>query len=163
LIRTLLVAAALTLPAAAWAQGSCARSEDNAIAFEPASLEEGRRVLRVGPGRELATPAAAARVARDGDAILIDAADYPESRSVWQQNRLLLRGIGGRPHLRAGAKLAQGKAIWVFNGDEVVVENIEFSGARLASGNGAASPCAARTSTTTTPGSSRTTIGDRRS
>jgi hypothetical protein len=94
-------------------------------------------VLRVGPGRELATPAAAARVARDGDAILIDAADYPDSRSVWRQNRLLLRGIDGRPHLRAGAKLAQGKAIWVFNGDEVVVENIEFSGARLASGNGA--------------------------
>ena len=135
--RVLLVTLAITLPAAAWAQGPCtARAEDPA-GFRPTPIESGRRVLHVGPDRELATPAAAARVARDGDAILIEAADYPDSRGVWPQNRLLIRGINGRPHLVAGETLAQGKAIWVINGDEVVIENVEFSGAKSASGNGA--------------------------
>jgi hypothetical protein len=76
-------------------------------------------------------------VARDGDAILIDAAEYPDGRAVWPQNRLLFRGVDGRPRLVGGETLAQGKALWVLNGDEVVVENIEFTGATLASGNGA--------------------------
>jgi hypothetical protein len=135
--RALLVTLALTLPGAAWADGACVAETGDPLGFEPAPIEAGRRVLHVGPGRKLATPAAAARAARDGDAILIDAAEYPGSRAVWPQSRLLIRGVNGRPHLVGGEKLAQGKAIWVFNGDEVVVENVEFSGARLASGNGA--------------------------
>ena len=135
--RALLVAVAMTLPAAAWADGACVAVTGDLLGFEPAPIEAGRRVLHVGPDRELGTPAAAARAARDGDVILIDAAEYPDSRAVWPQDRLLIRGINGRPHLVGGSNLAQGKAIWVFNGDEVVVENVEFSGARLASGNGA--------------------------
>ncbi len=135
--RASLVALGLMLPVAAWAEGLCVAAMADLLGFEPAAVGAGRRVLHVGPDRELATPAAAARAARDGDAILIDAAEYPDSRAVWPQDRLLIRGINGRPHLVAGETLAQGKAIWVFNGDEVVVENVEFSGARLASGNGA--------------------------
>jgi hypothetical protein len=53
---------------------------------------------------------------------MVEAADYRDSRGVWPQNRLLIRGINGRPHLVAGETLAQGKAIWVINGDEVVID-----------------------------------------
>jgi hypothetical protein len=133
----LLVALSLTLPGAVWAEVPCAAAAGDLLAFEPAPIATGRRVLHVGPGRKLATPGAAARAARDGDAILIDAAEYPGSRAVWAQSRILIRGVNGRPHLVGGDKLAQGKAIWVFNGDEVIVENVEFSGARVPSGNGA--------------------------
>jgi hypothetical protein len=57
--------------------------------------------------------------------------------AVWRQNDLTLRGVGARPHLRAGGKAAQGKAIWVIKGDRVTVENLEFSGTRVPSHNGA--------------------------
>jgi len=135
--RALLAGLAIALPAAAWSQEPCAALAEEPSGFEPAAVTAGRRVLEVGPGRKIATPAEAARVARDGDAILIDAADFPDSRAVWPQRRLLIRGVDGRPRLLAGDTLAQGKAIWVINGDEVIVENLEFSGARLAAGNGA--------------------------
>jgi hypothetical protein len=99
--RASLVALGLMLPAAAWAEGLCVAATGDLLGFEPAAVGAGRRVLHVGPDRELATPAAAARAARDGDAILIDAAEYPESRAVWPQDRLLIRGLNGRPHLVA--------------------------------------------------------------
>lgn len=42
-----------------------------------------------------------------------------------------------RPHLIADGVARQGKAIWVITGDNVEVENIEFSGTKVASHNGA--------------------------
>ncbi len=133
----MLAVVGLVLPAAAWGQEPCSSMAGPAIGYEPAAIASDRRVLRVGPGRTLATPGAAARVARDGDVVLVEAADYPDSRAVWSQSELLIRGVDGRPHLIAGSQLAQGKAIWVVNGDQVVIENIEFSGAKSPSHNGA--------------------------
>jgi hypothetical protein len=133
--RWWLAALALALAGPARAQAPCGASGPSG--FEPAAIDAGRRVLQVGPGRKLATPAAAASAARDGDVILIEAADYPDSRAVWSQSGLLLRGVNGRPRLIAGHTLAQGKAIWVIRGDEVVVENVEFSAARSPDHNGA--------------------------
>ena len=96
-----------------------------------------QQVLFVGPGRELTLPSEAARVARDGALVEIVAGDYEGDVAVWRQNDLTLRGVGRRPHLRAGGMAAEGKAIWVIKGDRVVVENLEFSGARVLSHNGA--------------------------
>lgn len=95
-----------------------------------------RRILRVGPGRELDVPSAAARVAREGDIVLIDAGSYVDT-AVWRQNDLWIRGVGGRPHLRAPDRLAQDKAIWVISGKNVTIENVEMSGARVPDRNGA--------------------------
>jgi hypothetical protein len=133
--RVWLAALALMLAGPLRAQAPCGVSEPSD--FEPSGIDTERRALRVGPGRKLATPGAAASAARDGDVILIEAAEYPDSRAVWSQSRLLIRGVNGRPHLVAGEKLAQGKAIWVVTGDEIVVENVEFSGARNPDHNGA--------------------------
>jgi hypothetical protein len=95
------------------------------------------RVLKVGPTRALAAPSAAARVVRDGDVVEIDAGRYEGDVTRWRANRLILRGVGGPVVLDAQGKSAGGKAIWVIQGDDTLVENIVFSGARVADQNGA--------------------------
>jgi hypothetical protein len=102
------------------------------------SPENGRRILSVGPGKPFETPSQAAAVARDGDFVEINSATYSGDVAVWRASNLTLRGAGGRPHLKANGAHAQGKAIWVIQGDNTVVENIEFSGAKVPDGNGAA-------------------------
>lgn len=94
-------------------------------------------VIEVAPGTAVPTPSAAAKIAKDGDTVLIAAADYRGDVAVWRQDNLILRGVGGRPHLIADGKAAQAKAIWVIAGDNVTVENIEFSGAAVRDLNGA--------------------------
>jgi hypothetical protein len=95
------------------------------------------KIIRVGPGRDIELPSKAARIAKDGDVIEIDAAEYFGDVAVWGSDNLVLRGVGGRPHLNAGGNSAEGKAIWVINGNNVTVENIEFSNAKVHDKNGA--------------------------
>ncbi len=95
------------------------------------------RVLKVGPDRTLATPSAAAAVARSGDVIEIDAGTYVGDTATWTQNDLTIRGVGGLAHLKADGRSAQGKGIWVIAGSRTTVVNIEFSGASVPDGNGA--------------------------
>lgn len=109
---------------------------DDAAALSRAG-SQGTRLLSVGPGREIELPSEAARVARDGDVIEIDAAEYFGDVAVWRANDLTLRGVGGIARLDAGGRSAQGKAIWVIKGDNVLVENIEFSNAAVPDRNGA--------------------------
>ncbi len=94
-------------------------------------------LIRVGPGRRYPTPSAAAEEAPNGALIEIEAAEYPGDVAVWTQSDLTLRGVNGRPHLKAQGRSAQDKAIWVIKGDRVTVENIEFSGAQVRDLNGA--------------------------
>jgi hypothetical protein len=94
-------------------------------------------VLRVGAGRELKRPSAAARIARDGDVIEIDAGVYDGDAAVWRQHRLTIRGVGGRAHLRANGAHAEGKAIWVIKGNNATIESVELSGAKVPDRNGA--------------------------
>ncbi len=95
------------------------------------------RVLRVGPGRTLETPSAAAAVAKDGDTVEIDAGTYAGDAATWTQDDLTLVGVGGMAHLEANGAHAQGKAIWVIAGDRTRVQSVEFSGAVVPDGNGA--------------------------
>ena len=103
-----------------------------------APLDVAARTLKVGPAADFATPSAAAAVARDGDTIEIASGDYRADVAVWNANRLHIVGVGGRPHVRAEGRDAQGKGIWVVRGDDTIVENVEMSGARVADRNGAA-------------------------
>lgn len=95
------------------------------------------RVLRVGPAQAFSSIAAAATQAKDGDTVEIDAGTYVADVATWRQNRLTLRGVGGIVKLIAAGQSAQGKAIWVIAGGQVLVENIHFSGAKVADRNGA--------------------------
>ncbi len=96
----------------------------------------GRRVLEVGPDQPLKRPSDAARVAQDNDIIEIEAGRYVGDVALWTQNGLLLRGVNGRPHLDSRGRTAEDQGIWVFRGNDIVVENVEFSGARSRARNG---------------------------
>ncbi|MBL0174592.1 MAG: right-handed parallel beta-helix repeat-containing protein [Ignavibacteria bacterium] len=89
---------------------------------------------RVGPGRALTLPSQAAAQVRDGDTVSIDAAEYVDC-ATWTRHNLLLRGVGGFAHVRD--KSCGGKAIWIVQGRNTVIENIEFSGATVVDKNGA--------------------------
>ena len=94
----------------------------------------GAAVILIGPRDDLARAIA---TAADGDEILIEAGDYRGQVAVITQRRLTLRGVGGRPVLHAAGQAAEGKGILVVRNGEVLIENIEFRGARVRDRNGA--------------------------
>lgn len=103
-----------------------------------------RAPLQVGPTRTLRTPSAAAAIAQTGDVIEIDTVEYLNDVVVWRQNNLTLRGVGGRAYMHAtqiipfdGTDQGNGQGIWVTQGRNIAVENIEFSGASVPDQNGA--------------------------
>ncbi len=93
--------------------------------------------LQVGPLRAIKTLADAARHARDGDTIDVDAGTYRRDVAVWQRDRLTLRAVGGRVRLLADGASAEGKAIWVVRGGRVSIEGFDFEGSRVEARNGA--------------------------
>ncbi len=101
----------------------------------------GAATLSVGPGRQFRLPCDAFRAANAGDAIEIDSGGvYDGDVCEIAKASLTIRGTGaGRPHIRAAGKDFEGKGIWVVRGgaQNVTVENIEFSGARVTDHNGA--------------------------
>jgi hypothetical protein len=103
----------------------------------PAPAGEAAKVIRVGPRQKVQSIAEAARLARDGDTVEIEGGRYIGDVAVWTQNRLTIRGVNGRPKLIAGGASAEGKAIWVVRGSDVLVESVEFTGARVQHKNGA--------------------------
>lgn len=98
---------------------------------------QAQRSWVVGPGGQPAALSEALRLAQSGDTIELLPGDYQGEGGVIRQKRLTLRGLGGRPVLRAGRQLAEAKAILVVRDGEVLVENIEFRGARAPDRNGA--------------------------
>ncbi|PCJ82891.1 MAG: hypothetical protein COA57_12715, partial [Flavobacteriales bacterium] len=78
-------------------------------------------IHQVGSSKTYISPNAlyTASVVLDGDTIEIDAETYTgqPALAVWQQNDLLIRGVGGRPHLVANGEYIWGKGIWVVAGD----------------------------------------------
>lgn len=134
-----LEAAGVRPGAAQWAAGLRRRHWLGAAAMlaQPAWVQAGARVLRVGPGEALQRIADAADAAQDGDTIEILAGDYPGDTAVWRQRRLRVRAVGGRVRLPAAGSSAQDKAIWVVRCDAMDVEGLDFSGARVADRNGA--------------------------
>lgn len=95
------------------------------------------RVLKVGPSRDIKTIHDAAAQAKDGDTIEIDAGTYTGDVAVWHASNLTIRGVGGRPHLVADGEAAEGKGIFVTAGNNIRIENLEFSGATVPDNNGA--------------------------
>ena len=91
----------------------------------------------VGPSERISSLSEAARQARDGEVIEIRPGTYRGQPVVWTQDKLIIRGAGERPVMLADGKSAEGKAIWVVRGGRVLIENVEFRGARVPSLNGA--------------------------
>ena len=94
------------------------------------------RVVRVGPTRTFTHPSAVTGL-QSGDVVEIDAGVYNGPATTWVTNNITLRGVGGRAHVVAPAVISNGKAIWVTQGTNTAVENIEFSNAAVPDLNGA--------------------------
>ena len=120
----------LSVPLAALASSEARPS----LSHSPAVVA---KVIRVGPSQQIRTLQKAAEIARDGDVIEVDAGDYRGDTAVWTQKNLVIRGAGVRPRLLADGQAAEGKGIFVIRGDNVTIENLAFSGARVPDGNGA--------------------------
>lgn len=101
-----------------------------------APLSDGR-LIQVGDKREIKNIFVAARLAKDGDTIEVDAGTYPRDVAVWTQNNLTLRAVGGRVRLLAEGASIEEKAIWVVRGGVISVEGFDFEGAKVKDRNGA--------------------------
>jgi len=140
------VARADSLPGASQYIGEIRRDAGGKLVTVPAPASAGAlpqqaasgNVIRVGPSHGIRTIATAAALARDGDTVEIEAGDHIVGDAVvWRQSRLLIRGVGGRARLVASGADAPGPALWVLRGGPIVVENLEFAGARAPDRNGA--------------------------
>jgi len=94
-------------------------------------------IIQVGRDRTVKRIAQAALLAKSGDTIEIDAGEYVGDVATWPQSELTIRGVGGRARITQNEKAAEGKALWVVKGDNVLIENIEFAGAHVPDRNGA--------------------------
>jgi hypothetical protein len=95
------------------------------------------KTFQVGPNRTYTAPSMVMNLVSDGDTVEIDAGLYSGDVGFWTKNNLIIRGVGGYAHLDAAGKNAGGKAIWVIDGKNTYIENIEFSGCTVPDHNGA--------------------------
>ncbi|MCX7745338.1 MAG: right-handed parallel beta-helix repeat-containing protein [Clostridia bacterium] len=95
------------------------------------------QVIQVGPDKAYKTVREAAAAAQDGDVVQIDAGTYLGDYVTWRANNLIIRGVGGRPHIQGNSLIPNGKGLWVIQGANTTIEDVEFSGARVADENGA--------------------------
>jgi len=73
----------------------------------------------------------------NGDVVVISAGDYVGDVATWPQSNLTICGSGGRARLFANGQHAGGKGIWVVQGANVVIENIDFHDTKVPDTNGA--------------------------
>jgi hypothetical protein len=88
-----------------------------------------------GPGGSPLGLADAVAKAADGDTVELLAGDYPGGLVI-ENRRLTLRGMG-KAVVQGEGKVVPGKALWTVRGGEVLIDNIEFRGARSQDGGGA--------------------------
>jgi len=94
-------------------------------------------VIRVGRDYAIKRISDAVSRASSGDVIEVESGEYVADVASWRQNDLTIRAVGGRARLIPKGVSAEDKAIWVIKGNNVLVENFEFIGARVLARNGA--------------------------
>ena len=92
-------------------------------------------VLTVGTGQQYTKLSAAIAASHDGDVIKVKAGTYSNDSAIIR-TKITIEGVGGQVNLVSTATIANRKAILVTNND-VTLNNINFSGAKVADGNGA--------------------------
>jgi len=105
------------------------------------------KTIQVGPGKTYANPKSLSdanlsvgSVIVDGDIIEIDAGEYTGADiQMWlSENNLTIRGVGAtRPLLNNGWTEMGPSGIFVISGNNVTIENINFTGGKNWSANGA--------------------------
>jgi hypothetical protein len=108
-------------------------------ASAPAPAPGAGRVWLAGPAGAALTLPEALRQAADGDVIELMPGVYKD-RLLIERRRLTIRGMRGGEAVMvqgAGPPMAE-RALWTVRGGELLLEEIEFRGARSANGSGAA-------------------------
>ncbi|KQY90261.1 MULTISPECIES: hypothetical protein [Roseateles] len=98
---------------------------------------QARPVLQVGPRQAVKSLAAAARQARDGMVVEVDAGDYIADVAAWSQHDLTLRAVGGRVRVIAAGAHVQGKGLFVTRAQRIRMEGFDFIGCTVPDRNGA--------------------------
>lgn len=96
--------------------------------------------LVVGPGHPYAKPCQAIAAAQPGDVVQIDAAGngtYDGDVCGWSTPGLTVEGINGRARIAAAGQAYARKAIWVLDGPDTTIRNVELSGAAVSAADGA--------------------------
>ena len=91
-------------------------------------------VLMVGGGAGLKMPSDAAKIAHDGDTIVIAPGKYVDC-AIWSQNNLTIESSGKGVVITS--KSCGGKGIFVIKGNDTTVSGITFSNAKVPDMNGA--------------------------
>lgn len=91
--------------------------------------------LTVGTGKQFSTISSAIAASHDGDVIAVDAGTYTNDFATIT-TKITLQGVGGMVQMVATVAPPNGKGILVTDTD-VTVDRFEFSGAKVADGNGA--------------------------
>jgi hypothetical protein len=95
--------------------------------------------LTVGLGKTYASPCKAFAAAKDFDVVEIQGNQiYSGDVCGIYANKLTIRGVNGRPKINANGMNAMGKGTWVVVGNDITIENVEMSGAKVPDQNGAA-------------------------
>jgi hypothetical protein len=94
-------------------------------------------VLQVGPAREFTTIRQASVAAGDSTLIEVDAGTYTGDVTLWEQDELYIRAVGGEVILDANGQHWQGKGIWEIAGGNIKVEGFTFINAKVPDRNGA--------------------------
>jgi hypothetical protein len=96
-----------------------------------------KNIVKVGSGQIIKTLAQASKIAVNGDIVEVDAGTYLGDVATWPQSNLVIRGVGGQALVDANGGSAQGKAIFVIQGDNVTIENLTFVNCKVDDKNGA--------------------------
>ena len=94
------------------------------------------RVLQVGPARSFKTLASAVAASQDGDTIQVQAGTYVNDY-VTVTRAVHIVGVGGKAQFVSQGNIPNEKAILIDQAPELMLENLEFSGAKVGDGNGA--------------------------
>jgi hypothetical protein len=86
--------------------------------------------LRVGHGQKYLRIGDALKAARSGDIVEVESGDYMADVGIVDRDLIHVRGIGRRPRVIAAGASAENKATLLVRARGVVVENLEFVGAR---------------------------------
>ncbi|MEN3951018.1 right-handed parallel beta-helix repeat-containing protein [Iodidimonas sp. SYSU 1G8] len=98
---------------------------------------ESGRVIQIGKGKQYERFGDVVSTLQNGDSVEIEGGLYINDFAEITASNIRIKGINGRPHFRASVSPPNNKAIWVVSGDNVTIDNIEFSGADVGDDNGA--------------------------
>jgi len=91
--------------------------------------------LEVGPDKTYKLPSTAAAAAHDGDHISIAAGSYSDC-ATWKSNSLTIEGAGAGVTVITGTPCA-GKALFIAQGNDIIIRSLALTGAHVAEFNGA--------------------------